>query len=511
VTTRVDPALAPKHPTRWRRAGALGVFAVIAAVTFWVHLYEFNGYTQYDSTLFLAIGKFMHQGLRLYRDLWDTKPPGIFFYQGIVFGVLPVAVWSLRLTDFALYVGAGVLFYWLCRREAGWPLALAGTAVWLYFSHHPSFNIAGFYTEEYAAMFAIAAVAAAARYWQRGGTWPLIACGAAAALAAVFKYPGAACGAPILVLVCARRPLSAILIVAAAGLVPLALVIGYFASHGTLDAFLDCQLWFLDQTPPAFYGGACEHTWNRLGPHPIVPIAAGLGGAICLLRPTRLRLAAAAWLVADLLLIAAQRFYYEHYFIQLFPSATLCGVLGAAWLLQSRPGERRWMARARLALSALAVVLAMAGATERVLRRQRVVGAAWKQLLAGRSAWPQAPGGPFEADIGRYLNQRTGADDSVFIFETGTVVASYWSADRRPASRYIFSLQVLRSPERQKEQVAELERNRPAYVVITGNSVVRHYTPLLEAHYALEAVKWRDSRNRAEIWVRKDHVPPAGG
>ena len=246
MSVRADSGPRPVSRPRARRwlIGAANV-AAIAAVAFWVHLYEFNGEVQYDAALFLTIGKLLQRGLLLYRDLWDTKPPGIYVYQSAVFAVLPVAVWSLRLTDYLLYVAAGVLFFRLCAIEARWPLAFFATAVWLYWAHHPAFNMAGFYTEEYSAMGAIAAVAAAARYWRGGGLAWVAVSGAAAAAAVLFKHPGAACGIPVVVLISGRRPARALALFAVCGALPLLAVIGYFWWHGALDAFLDCQFFSL--------------------------------------------------------------------------------------------------------------------------------------------------------------------------------------------------------------------------------------------------------------------------
>src|SRR5215468_7824161 len=108
------------------------IVAAIAAVALWVHLYEFGDAAQYDAGLFLAISKLLQRDLLLYRDLWDTKPPGIYLYQSAVFAFLPAEVWSLRLADYVLYVVAGLLFFRLCAIEARWELALSATAVWLY-------------------------------------------------------------------------------------------------------------------------------------------------------------------------------------------------------------------------------------------------------------------------------------------------------------------------------------------------------------------------------------------
>jgi hypothetical protein len=328
---------------------------------------------------------------------------------------------------------------------------------------------------------------------------------------------------PLLVLIRARRPLRALPIVAVVGALPLLAVVGYFWWRGALDAFLDCQFFHLlaqhgVMQPVPLRARLLElgqRTLAELAPYPIVLLAGGVGGAICLLRPTRLRLAAVLWLLADLLLIGAQKFYYEHYFIQLFPSAILCGVLGAAWLLQRRPGERWFVAVPRLALCVAAVATTWPYVAAVRAEREPVVRLAWQQVLAGPSAWPRAPGGPFEAELGQYLKERTTPEERVFIYETGTCLAAYWTADRLPASRYIFSVMPATSDARTQEMLADLERTRPAYVLVTGGVAERPISPFLRAHYTLAVEKWGGRRGdvagyRVEVWARNDRVQPTG-
>jgi hypothetical protein len=502
---------------RW--TAGLAVLAAVAGVTLWVHLYEFNGINTWDAALFLSMGKLLGRGLLLYRDLWDTKPPGIFLYQRAVFSVLPVEVWSLRFTDYVLYVGAGLLFYRLCTVEARWPLALAGTAVWLYCVHHPRFNIAGFYTEEYSSIAAVAAVAAATRYWRRGGlAWASLS-GFGTAAAVLFKHPGVACAVPIVVLISARRPLVALAVFAASAALPVLAVVAYFWWHGALDALIDCQFLQLlvqhhvgDPKGPSLMvrlSEMAEKSWKHLEPFAVVVGAALFGAAVCLLRPNRFRLAALGWFIADLLMIEEQKYYYEHYYIQIFASGVLVATLGAAWLLQHRRRERWFVAVPRLALAVLAVALVWPPVRGVIAARQPSVLDEWRALRAGPAAWPHHPGRQFEVDVGNYLNERTAPDDRIFIYETGNGVAVYWTADRLPASRYLFSVTLFESAERQAEQLAELERNRPAYVLVTGDPVFRHFSPFLVAKYTLAEVRGREYR--LEIWARNDAVPFASG
>jgi hypothetical protein len=138
-----------------------------------------------------------------------------------------------------------------------------------------------------------------------------------------------------------------------------------------------------------------------------------------------------------------------------------------------------------------------------------VLQKAWAALRGGPASWPHHPGGALEAEVGRYLSERTDPDERLFIYETGTGLAVFWTADRLPASRYIFSIVPQASLARQAEQLAELERTRPAYVAITGNWAYRHFTPFLMAHYTLTAVRWGEYR--IELWARTATAPFAAG
>lgn len=482
--------------------------AVIAGVALWVHLYLFGAAPLWDSAAFLTIGKLQQQGLLLYRDLWDTKPPGIYAYQRLVFSVLPAAVWSLRLTDCALYVAGGLLFYGLCRRAAGWPLAVAATAAWLFLSHHPEFAAAGFYTEEYAALCAIAAVAAAAHYRAGGRDWAALASGAATAAAVLFKHPGAACAMPALVLLSARRPRRAVALFAAAAAAPLIAVVGWFAAHGALAALLDCQIWSLlsqhgvtgAEAPPFSLVALARESAAHLGGRPLLLLPAAIGVIAALWRPDRLRLAAVLWLAADLLLIAAQRFYSPHYFILAFPSLLLLSTIGAAALLEPSPGEPRAARLARALLAGVAVAGLWPLVEGTVARRQMTVAESWARLRGAASEWPRDPGGPFEMQLGLVLREQTPDGAHIFVFDTGSAVAAYWTADRLPASRYIFSKQVLASPARQAEQLAELARTPPAAVVVLGRPAEYHFSPWLRAGYRLDRVMELYTQ-RAEIWL----------
>jgi hypothetical protein len=504
------------HPRAATWLARLLVAAAVVVTVAWVHLAEFNGATLWDSAVFLAGGRLLQRGLVLYRDVWDNKPPGIYFYQRVVYALLPTAVWSLRFADVVLYLLGAAALYALCRRAAHRPLALAATLGWLFIAHHPEFNVAGFYTEEYVAIFAAAAVALAARWAAGGGGWLPLLSGLAAGVAVQFKTPGVACALPALLLLSARQPLRAVAGFAAGAVLPLLAVLAYLWAGNALPDYLDSQLWYpieshelgtLNQSVGQRLAQLGWESARLLGPYPWLVFPALLGAALALVEPTRLRVAALLWACADLAMIAAQKFYHAHYFIQVFPALTWLGVIGLAAVLQRRPGESWRRGAWRLGLTAALVMLAWSGVRTVLAERQGLVQRNWLALRSGPEAWRVGPGGPFEARVGAWVAARTAPDETIFIHDTGSASAIYWTADRLPASRYLAENAVRGA--RLDEQRAELERARPGYILVAGGPGARPITPLLAHDYAL--VGTRQEFYRLELWGRTRELPLALG
>jgi len=67
-----------------------------------------------DQSLFVAYGRWLGRGLVLYRDLWDSKPPGLFWAYAIAERVMGTGP-APRLLDAAAAVASAVLAYLLLR------------------------------------------------------------------------------------------------------------------------------------------------------------------------------------------------------------------------------------------------------------------------------------------------------------------------------------------------------------------------------------------------------------
>lgn len=84
-----------------------------------------------DSGVFLYIGRAILEGNIPYKDVWDHKPPGIYFVDAIglaISGGSRWGVWSLELISLT---SAGLLSLLLLRRYVGIPLATMTTLVWM--------------------------------------------------------------------------------------------------------------------------------------------------------------------------------------------------------------------------------------------------------------------------------------------------------------------------------------------------------------------------------------------
>ena len=488
----------------------IAIVLTIVASVLWVHLFEFLFGLGFDSHVFLLIGKGIHYGLLPYRDLFEAKPPAIFYYFAGVFSVLPVALWSVRITDFVLYLCGAAAYYALCREDVGRPMALVGTFVWIYLSHHPGFNFNGLHTEEYVSVFAILAVTAAAQY--RTSRSPLTAAlsGLAASGALSFKHPGVTVVLPALILIADRSALTILPLFLLAFGTPLVLVLGYFWQAGALPQFLEANLW--DLIAYGHLGASAAALWPRvtelglqmgrlLSELPAIAVGLALGVAACVTRPTRFRIAAVVWLFADMLAVGAEGKYFRHHFIQMFPAMVLVACIGAAWLLQPRPREARYWVALRFVVGATVLLVSWPSLRAIYAFRQPVVKHAWDVLLSGPRAWPTETIGPDEGRMARYIHERTRPGDRIHVAGWGGGLPGvYWAADRLPASRHFFPILTLGPrPEADRELLADLERNKPRYILLLPlPEFVQNLAPFLAKNYTIEKVFY----DQYEIWVR---------
>jgi hypothetical protein len=208
-------------------------FVVLAAITGWVHLYQFTALPQWDTWAFLLSARWLHQGIIPYRDAWDVRPPGSTLYMAGVFSLLPTTIWSVRLVDVAIYLIGAFLLYALAQELIVWPLAVIAAGIWTVLIHDPMWDIGGLWPEQLLSVCWIGAWLAAMR------GLPMLA-GVAIGTSALFKHAGAFMLLPVALLCCTRC--RDIFKIAAGAAIPYAAVTLYFWAEGGLTDFLAALL-----------------------------------------------------------------------------------------------------------------------------------------------------------------------------------------------------------------------------------------------------------------------------
>ncbi len=454
-----------------RAAPALCVIALLVW-TSWLHLLVSLRILQWDSHVFMLMGRWWLDGIWPYRDAWELKPPGIFVYLAGLFAILPDALWSVRIGNWLLACASAVAAWVFLRRQTGALAGFLGAGAWSYWSTQSFFVWGGVYTELYAATAVWIACASASRHRP-------LAAGAAVAVAVLFKHPAATVLLPVAWLL-GRQAVPRLLIGFAS--VSLAVVAFAWLVPGMWQPFVECNWTALVARAQAGSGLAgAQHLaelWASLR-----ELAARFSIA-CLFAIAGVATAPAVavlWFLADTLGVMAQRGFHAHYWVLAFPSAIwiastalrrplvagLAVVILVAWL----PGEWR----------------AMAPGTRR----------AWHMWTTGD--WPVSTSRPFEEEVGHYVRARTAPAERISVIGwNATGLGIYWSAERLPASRHFFGL-CCDVP--QETMLAEVERDQPSAVVLLGipdDSSIR--TSLTRA-YALDRRFTADYT--ADVWLRK--------
>ncbi len=203
-----------------------------------------------DSGLFAYAGELISEGALLYQDIWDTKPPGIFYLNAFavrVGGDTPWAIWWFELIWISLtaVILLSILVH-LMGKLAGGMAALLVILTAL----HPSYFSGGNLTETYALLPQVLILVAAIAYFRTSKTFWIFAVGLLTASAFLLKPTNIALGIATLgVAMIAQRgsahqssPVRLIMLFVAGFAL---LVIGaavYWSSQGGLDELWDAVI-----------------------------------------------------------------------------------------------------------------------------------------------------------------------------------------------------------------------------------------------------------------------------
>ena len=344
--------------TRISRAVSLILSLAFIVLAFWAGWNSINyicfASPDVDSGTYSALGFHVLHGYVPYRDIWEQKPPMIFFIEAFAQWISEESVAGIR--DFERLCGGlrGVLFFLIVRKAFGsaWLGLLASGAFMAYFFSRGIFQ-GGNLTEEYAAVFLFGGVYAS--QWARTlvGKHSYLLSAVAGfffSLAILTKEPYLLSCLPWITFALLKRDggfkgfLLRSVSLGAGGLLPVCGFVAYFAWHGALMYWVDTISFSFSYV--AAGGGAGTSFWQRLESNrryfsdfilnksSIITAAAYLGILWSVITPFLGKArnffipAVCAEFILDYCATSLTGMGYGHYYMQIVPSFILLAACG---------------------------------------------------------------------------------------------------------------------------------------------------------------------------------------
>ncbi len=418
-----------------------------------------------DAGIYLYAGDQILHGALPYRDVWDNRPPGLFYLSAAGLAIGGGSVWGPWALEAAFLCGAAIFSFLALRRVLSDSAAFLATFFWtvtLVFLY--DFNIA----EEYALLFQFAALYCFVRAEERGRYgWYGVAIGACLTLAINLRQNLIGIWVAIVVFLLVRAVLTrgigatfrALVAIAAGVALVFVPIIVYFAAKGILKDMWDGAYLFnfiyvtaaWDRRFDAFGLGA-----NLLSESGLLPmaLAGGLLTAYSLWNRRGVALATVALIAVplDLLLSSLSGRPYQHYFISALPAlAILAGVLFDQLALLARSAARAASPGVWVAGLMLAALILPVHTYFTLDNKVFAAGSSRDRLTA-------------------FMRANTGPNDTIYLW--GSDMMINLGAGRRSPTRltnnYPLFMPGYQSPALVDDFVGELQRDPPAYIIDTA-------------------------------------------
>src|SRR5579864_5560554 len=76
-----------------------------------------------DQATYCVIGQGLLRGQLLYRDLWDNKPPGIFYLYALIVKIFGPVMWCVGAVDILWLLAISICIFYFARSYLGAPAA----------------------------------------------------------------------------------------------------------------------------------------------------------------------------------------------------------------------------------------------------------------------------------------------------------------------------------------------------------------------------------------------------
>lgn len=113
------------------------IIPLILIIAFAVRIPFLNEPVDRDSGFFAAIGKSMHEGVALYKDVIDNKPPGVFLIFFLLFYFLKPTLFVVNLFVTLWSCSTAVLVYLIAKETLGQKTAFIASFIFAVFSSSP--------------------------------------------------------------------------------------------------------------------------------------------------------------------------------------------------------------------------------------------------------------------------------------------------------------------------------------------------------------------------------------
>ena len=479
-----------------------------------------------DSSFFLYVAQRVQEGALPYRDVWDHKPPLIFYFDVIGLALSDRGIPGVAVVEFVTLLIAASVGFLALRRTLGTLPALFGTIAWT--TAIPIMLNGGNRPEEYAWPFQFGAIALYLSERRAGASrWRWAAIGVLAGFTSLLKPTILGVWAAIYLVEAGRavqlRSISAIarpVLLGTLGGLAVTLPVGaYFIATGAANDLVDQVVRFNVEYSRSTLSGnlaALAQGVKLTAVSGLLPIAlAGwVMGLVQLVRrsaPEDARPLLAVALLAlpiDFALASATGRPYAEYFLACLPTL---GILAAIALSSIRPSLERAAARLALPPGILVVSVAVLCAV--------VLASAIPALVEYRRAQGSTDQERTRSQATAYVAGHTAATDHV-LFWGGEGGLNYTTGRRSPtryAYQYALYMRNYQRPAQVDELLNALQRDPPSMIVDASPATidvppldrsVRAGWTLLEPKYTVLPEMDRLFTWIEEHYVRVDEVGP---
>jgi len=426
-----------------------------------------------DEGEYALAGQLILQGVPPYQLVYNMKFPGTYYAYSLLLALFGQSARGIHVGLLLVNAATTWLLFRLARRVTGEHAALVAAAAFAVLSLDRWIMGVFAHATQFVILTVVAGFLVLDRAMETKQPWRFVAAGVLLGSSVLMKQHAGAFVVFALAWILGRdrrnfRPAAALTL---GVLVPFAIVCAVLAVQGVFGRFwfwtIDYARAYVSEVPlsgalPALVVGLrtiTTATWALW-----LVAALGLFGLWLAPWPRATRVLAAGFLLASFLTTCPGFYFRAHYFIAMLPAVALLagvGVVSLERMLAARVGPRvAGTVAAGLFLAALlAYVLPERGylfsMTPDQVSRERYC----------RNLFVEAPA------IGRYIQQRTTANDRVAVI--GSEPEVYFYAKRKSATGYVYMYPLMEdqplAQRMQDEMMREIENAHPAVVVFVAS------------------------------------------